>query len=207
MNSSVSSEDQKSVHKWMQTVKEEKNNALTHVGLLLEPPIAKFNCHKVWKCMKEFTECVASFQSVFHILDQKIRSDKNVVCYCLGDGTRPQSAVMVAQLTAWRVYSIDPVLNIKKWSNIVPKRVLLRAQRTEDFSEIQSDATLSIILAVHSHADIGEFWDRIPGKVVASSIPCCVPQVIRDTEPSLQYVDHGIIRSGRKCVVVWNKNL
>jgi len=50
------------------------------------------------------------------------------------------------------------------------------------------DRHLSVIIGVHSHADLLAFWIRIPDPKIAIAIPCCVPQVT-DIDTSGSYVD------------------
>src|SRR5258708_28407023 len=104
----------------------------------------------MWPSFKEFTECAAGFQGVMYSIDKLTRSKKNVVCYCVGDGHRPQMAAMISALTAWtRIYSIDPLLSVNKWQNSVSSKITMCKMTAEEFEDICDDAELSVVLAIH----------------------------------------------------------
>lgn len=90
-----------------------------------------------------------------------------------------------------------------KYDNYV-KKLSTFACKAEDFKYIHNEVTkndlvdyepklddslkLSIIIGVHSHADLLSFWRRVPHPKIAIAIPCCVPQ-ITDIDPKGTYID------------------
>lgn len=47
-----------------------------------------------------------------------------------------------------------------------------------DDTDDHDSSILSIIVAVHSHADFDAFWHRVPGKKMGVAIPCCFKQIV-----------------------------
>ena len=121
---------------------------------------------------------------------------------------------MIASFTQWQVFSIDPALQMDKYRDKISSLPNLKMykQKAEDFEQFPKQyCPLSIVLAVHSHADLNEFWSRTPKydeskkvypiypiEKVAVAIPCCKPQVIKDLKPVDTYIDLAIQTSGKK---------
>ena len=55
----------------------------------------------IWPNEKEYTECMGGIEAVFPFIPSQMRDNKDVVCYCIGDGHRPQLAALVAGITKW----------------------------------------------------------------------------------------------------------
>jgi hypothetical protein len=110
-----------SVVKYMRTIKEYRHTSTKYaVWMFTQKQFGKLFEIGMWPSFKEFTECASGFHAVMYASDPHIRSNKNVVCYCIGDEYRPQMASMVASLTAWnRIFSIDPLLSVNKWKNVI----------------------------------------------------------------------------------------
>jgi hypothetical protein len=149
---------------------------------------------------KEITETMGILNCLYHKIPIKInRKNPNIVCYVLGDGCTPRTGATTAISSNFKVYSIDPAMKQKP----VITRLEIRKCRSQEFIEISQTAELSIILNVHSHADLLEFWKRIPSPKVAIAIPCCVPQ-LTDIEPTGSYKDPKIY-SEKNEIVYWIK--
>ena len=114
-----------SVVKYMRTIKESRHTSTKYaVWMFTQKQFGKLFEIGMWPSFKEFTECASGFHAVMYAADPHIRSNKNVVCYCIGDGHRPQMASMVASLTAWnRIFSIDPLLSINKWKEVISPKI------------------------------------------------------------------------------------
>jgi len=158
---------------------------------------------------KEITETMGILECLYYKLNVN-RQSPTTTCYVLGDGTTPRTAATVVISSLFTVYSIDPILKTTskhiKDKNIksLQERLNICKCKSEEFTNINKTATLSIILAVHSHAPLNEFWLRVPSPKIAISIPCCVPQ-FTDIEPSGFYVDDKIFSEKNK-VVYWMSN-
>ena len=66
----------------------------------------------------------------------------------------------------------------------------------------QMDSQLSFILAVHSHCPLPELWDRIPGKKVCISLPCCGDCGTLESAPFLRDDDPEVL-SPRRTFLCW----
>jgi hypothetical protein len=154
---------------------------------------------------KEITESMGAVQCLWYNPQFEVdRHNKNITCYVLGDGNTPRTASIIAKSSNIKVWSIDPKLKIKKRQEAVVDRIPslhISATLAEDFVEIDEGVDLSIIVAVHSHAPLHTFWDRIKGPKIAIAIPCCVGQYT-DIEPAGKYTDPKIF-SKKNEVVYW----
>ena len=207
------------ITKWIASLQVSRNYPKKYPSLVLKHAnIAELCSLLLYPNMKEFTECCAGFNALFPTLDSEWRRSKSVVCYCIGDGYRPQLAAMVTCQTAWRqVFCIDPSLQIEKWNKAfaaitpdkwikqIEERVIMRKQKSQEFTEIVQDAPMSIVIGVHSHHDFSEFWKRLPSPAIGVAIPCCVEQVVDNEDPVCEFVDLGILETPCNGVKVWKK--
>ncbi len=122
----------------------------------------------------------------------------------IGDGTTPRTAALFAFRSAWRCYSVDPMLRQTEWDT---RRLTCLAQRIEDCEPRHFDYPV-LVVAVHSHAPLHEAVARFvttgPRAVIA--IPCCESQRLEASRPhrrpTRQYVDHAIW-SPKNEVSIW----
>lgn len=202
------------VTSWLETVKENRNYATKHTSMLLDTHIAKMVPLKLWPSIKEFTECAAAYDALNTYMqrhDKAIRGNRKIVCYVIGDGQRPQASAIIARYARWKIYAIDPILRVSVFEHKVPG-VTMYAQKSEDFKDIIDDAPISVIVAVHSHGGLSEFWHRLPKSSIriAVAIPCCVPQYIEGVKPIESFIDLGISfrhndGHGMNGVVIWEE--
>lgn len=166
---------------------------------------------------KEISETMGAVNCLYYRLKVN-RSCKETICYVLGDGTAPRTGATFAISSSFTVFSIDPALKskfhktsegvafkdhrIRIEKNEYLERIKSCKCKSEEFMDIVQNARLSIIVAVHSHADLKEFWDRVPSPKIAIAIPCCVPQ-ITSIEPTDSYIDEKIYGMMNK-VVYWD---
>lgn len=128
--------------------------------------------------------------------------------YVLGDGNTPRTGYLFAMRHHCRVVSVDPIMQ-ETWLT-QPHLVNLHCIRGLSQDVVIDDtAELVIIIGVHSHADIQEFWARASAlnkPVVCLSILCCkgTPQLVTDCEPVYNFQAPGIL-SEKNTVCVWEK--
>ena len=114
-----------------------------------------------------------------------------VTVYALGDGKRPLSAAAIClhMPSTWKYVSIDPLLEVGDVDlGEYSDRFTLFRGRSQDFDltdtmentitstaiqESDSPPSFSIVIALHSHAPLSEFWKRLGGKKVAITCECC----------------------------------
>jgi hypothetical protein len=168
--------------------KSEKNDSNTYLKVLLYPRIGEMMVLKLWPSLKDFTECEAGVSALCNHLKNDLKLDKSsvlmdtkVACYVIGDGKRPQTAALIGLFTRWQIFSIDPQLTEREPEVVsfnshggrdedeskkrLPENVTICRQRAEDFNQFVHDASMSIVLAVHSHADLNAFWQRLTSKL------------------------------------------
>lgn len=158
---------------------------------------------------KELTESLGIFFAIRrHPEINKKRYDTTVAVYCIGDGRTPRTASLMSELSGWTIHSIDPQLDEFKTRRIWGEnyknadRIKIHRQKSEDFTDFDIKASLSIIIAVHSHAPFEEFWNRVPFPKFAVAIPCCFPHHITDRPPVEVWEDKYIL-SEKRSVMVW----
>lgn len=155
---------------------------------------------------KEISESLGAFEIVRKHLHSFKVEDQNVILLAVGDGCTPRTAALFAFRTKWECWSIDPLLrNNEQWKTI--RRLHLSPCKIEDWCDwpsFISDKKI-IVVAVHSHARLEEVIKKLNGLTASIiSIQCCVPQVIPNMEPDLEYRDWSIL-SPENLVKIWKE--
>lgn len=114
-----------------------------------------------------------------------------VTVYVLGDGKRPLSAAALClhMPSSWKYVSIDPLLEVDgvDLGEEYGDRFRLFPGFSQDFdlsctclprsstmdSTSNQEPPLAIVVALHSHAPLSEFWLRLGGRKVAVTMECC----------------------------------
>jgi hypothetical protein len=149
---------------------------------------------------KEITESMGAAMALWYAVKNLDRSCPNTHVYVLGDGKTPMTGAIISKQSRFQVTSIDPRLAKPHYDNL--PRLKLFKGLSQSFTDIEQDASLSIIVGVHSHAPLKEFWDRVPNPKICVVIPCCVPQNI-DRDPDHEYNDIRIF-SKKRTVKIWD---
>jgi hypothetical protein len=148
---------------------------------------------------KEVTESFAAYHAVMTHLPEYGRGDTDVTVLCVGDGSTPRTGATFALRTAWRAVSVDPNLNTGRRNSRMIRRLELDPRRVE---ETRTVGKRVIVVAVHSHADLGAAVATVDAqRVAAVALPCCVPQRL-GAPPDVQYEDYGCL-SPQRAVMVW----
>jgi len=166
---------------------------------------------------KEITESYGAFNAVKKYLKQYDMNDPGVTLVSVGDGRSPRTAALFAFKTKWNCISIDPGLDVSKtdmWESSI-KRLTCIPKKVEDILDYGPMYFKKVVIvAVHSHADMGETLKTIIGNPLRSlvAIPCCFPWGSptknldgKSFAPSTEYNDSGIW-SPKNRVKVW-KNI
>ena len=150
--------------------------------------------HKIYPNAKEITE---SF-SVLHALRTYLNSsskdpshrdyhfeNSNVTAVVIGDGSTPRIASLLCFITKWNsVYSVDPMLNIKKnrsWNKI--RHLKCKRSKIEDLTiKIERDHNV-VVLLMHSHVLLDRSLESLcftdgedrksKSKIAVVTVPCC----------------------------------
>jgi hypothetical protein len=157
---------------------------------------------KLFPNAKEITESMAAYEAVrkyvYHKEDFRF-DDPSITLVAVGDGHTPRTGALFAFRTAWKCYSIDPVLRMKDYKI---DRLELINKKVEDIQPIVGDKM--VVVAVHSHADLRDVEKKVistTGNRSFISIPCCVKQEL-DYIKDYEYTDRGIW-STKNTVKVW----
>ena len=82
---------------------------------------------------KEITESFAAWNAVRrHLWKRGFSPDKNLNCYVIGDGTTPRTAALVAFISNFYVFSIDPNSRWKERYRSIKRLTICRC-KIEDY--------------------------------------------------------------------------
>lgn len=147
---------------------------------------------------KEFTESMGCFvaikkyfSSVYPLNDSKIK------VMVVGDGKTPRTGALIAFMSKFTVFSVDPNLEYKpsyvniKRLEIIPKPV------EEVFKKVD------IIVLPHAHIYLEQIEHLECENIIA--LPCCYPQdEFRGRKPDIEYIDRKIL-SPQRTIKIWKK--
>ncbi|KAL0487426.1 hypothetical protein AKO1_000842 [Acrasis kona] len=150
--------------------------------------------YKVFPNIKEVSESMSAYYAVMNCLRSTTgRSkfgDPTTKCYVVADGSTPRTGAIFALSTNWLIYSIDPVMKTNNGAAKKLERLSCHQSTAEDFViPEQVEGALSVVVAVHSHANFNDFWQRLPTPKIGVAIPCCVEQSCDDLQCQSEYDD------------------
>lgn len=169
---------------------------------------------KLFPDSKEITESFGAWQAIVrNYRDDYNPSDDKIKCIVVGDGCSPRTGALVAHLSRWEVWSVDPRLR-DKWCNQDIDRLYVVPTKIEDaFITWESRATKIILLYVHSHAPFQQYISKVANTahlehLLIISIPCCVDNNLKlwdkyEIAPTKEYWDSGIL-SDKNLVRIWD---
>lgn len=138
---------------------------------------------KVFPNAKEITEQMGMKNAcrVAH-LDQ---ANPDLRAAVVGDGSTPRLAALLALVSKWTVYSIDPALNMEKDYRSVRRLVLYK----EDVAKV--NGKFDVIFLPHAHVKFYQIAHLLRPDSVVITMECCVPfdGPMCDT---LEYTDWGV---------------
>ena len=155
---------------------------------------------------KEISESFGAINATRKYLKQYDPKDPSVTLVSVGDGRSPRTAALFAFKTKWNCISIDPGMDktkIPMWESAI-KRLTCIPYPIEDVDPMYFEKV--VIVAVHSHADMGNTLKAIQGKERSLvAVPCCFQWGKGFIKPYREYNDSGIW-SPKNRVKVW-KNI
>lgn len=135
------------------------------------------------------------------------KSNPNIHCIVVGDGTKPRTAATMCFNTKWKVWSIDPELRIElQWEEHI-RNLSCVDEKIQDVWVNQGEPEVVLIFLPHSHAPVQECWNNIykdhPNKWLVK-LECCT----KDELPWEHFVfkDKYLMSSANK-FKIWNNYL
>lgn len=125
---------------------------------------------RIFPNAKEITESMAAVYAILRNgrLDSQ---DPGVSAICVGDGSTPRTAALLAYRTKWTCWAVDPALT-GTWDI---DRLHLAPTRVQKFDERTVGPV--VVTAVHAHVPMEEALQRLRSHGadirVAVAIPCC----------------------------------
>ena len=153
--------------------------------------------------MKEMSEVGAA---IYHTKVLQPKFGNKVCCYIIGEGKRPCiSRIIQIMHPEWTVVTIDPILdpNFIQQANL-PIQYHCCLDTEVDTSSYSNFDTI-LMIGVHSHNNMTDFWNRFQNiSKFLINIPCCV-------EPSLDHphesiVEHGILSTMKQIYIYQHLN-
>lgn len=152
---------------------------------------------------KEITESFAIYNAVTkHLckLGKISLSFPDVNLVAIGDGSTPRTAATFAFRSAWKCYSIDPVMNLnkKRWNEI--DRLKTYKNKIQDLNLEFEEPT--IIVMPHAHVYINDVLDHIKAPIRHLVVNPCCHSLGSFRQPDIDYDDWGIWSPERN-IMVW----
>lgn len=130
---------------------------------------------------KELTESFAMWRAAADVL--KLDNQETIIAIVVGDGVRPRTASLLAHVTQWNCFSIDPQMDMAWFNQYAQERVQLNVplQRLHPFAMKAADLKIdcngfrALVVMPHSHALVEESL-KVPfnySRLDAISMPCC----------------------------------
>jgi hypothetical protein len=174
------------------------------------------------KYSKEISECMAMADCVQRAvrmvagdccsvydsrnLTTETSTPSDVVVYVLGDGVRPLCAAAVCLHVPrhynWRYVSIDPLMRTDDLElGVYGSCLEVVRGYSQDYGlpPSHAPASLSLVIACHSHAPLAEFWNRVSSPKIAITMACCADYAeLPDLEPIFRFSDYEVYSPKRE---------
>lgn len=133
---------------------------------------------KLFPNMKEISETAGVCRSLYGFLGNDILSSDGWICFVVGDGTKPRTATTVSFLSNWKIFSIDPEMDVEFCKNQKITCVAEKAEKFLENNEFDKEANICL-LSVHSHAPMAKIFKIAEEKwkdsrIFAITLDCCV---------------------------------
>jgi len=96
-----------------------------------------------YKKCKEISESMSAVNCLYEVLKVD-RTRYDTVCYVIGDGTTPRTGACVAYSSAFKVFSIDPIMKMK-FNSYVKKLTCFRGRAETKWEYLRNVNILGLI--------------------------------------------------------------
>ena len=178
--------------------------------------------------VKEITESMSIIMAIRKLIINKmidLDQRENYDIYVVGDGKRPYTALYLKLFFDMKnIKSIDPRMMMDYSKDVYDKfaiqihkckieNFVLQNQRDynyEDYiyrdqnkiNDIKNNINKTIVISVHGHGPIVEFYNKIEGDKIFISLPCCSDYgIINNKIPSFEYNDKYIHSPKNKILI------
>ncbi len=126
------------------------------------PDILPFFNNNHRSAAKEITESFAMWRAALDIL--KLDPHEPIIAIVVGDGKRPRTSSVLAHLTQWNCFAIDPILDMDWFTHYAAQRaqqgnplqrIAAYARRAED-TRVDCKGHRALLVMPHSHASMTE---------------------------------------------------
>lgn len=166
------------------------------VGLKCAPDLLALG---LYPNAKEITESIGGYRAAKALVGSNLLSSPDVTAICVGDGSTPRTAAMIAFRSNWQVISIDPQLRDKPWDI---RRLRCIPDRVENVLPDIVKTRIAVIVAVHSHAPVEPTLAVATRAIMIhyAAIPCCEDLRVLGLTPEFDFDDWRILSPQRRVI-------
>lgn len=137
--------------------------------------------NKIFPNVKEMTESVGLYLSIANVMKMDLKRRYRAVC--IGDGKYARTGLLLALMSRWDVWSVDPQLVTKEkpdfFQSVNRFTPIAKTVEALDQHDLEQIVGCDIMIAGHSHAHLPTARKLIQPKVIIS-MPCCEPDNLND---------------------------
>jgi len=143
--------------------------------------------------IKEITESMTALNALRRHVGAS-NFAKTWTLFDVGCGHAPRTAALLAHITRWDCYAIDPVLK-QKARFLKTRRLTLIDRCVEDIEPFF--CTTAVVTAVHAHVKLSSILEKVQAKrMIIVAMPCCKPLELPDYS-CVEYKDMGCLSPKR----------
>lgn len=138
------------------------------------------------------------------------RTDPDVRCVIVGDGRFPRTGAVLAFMTKWYIYSIDPNFSDEavQLSRAVSRLYTYKCKVEDIKIDLWRESTFdrkNILILPHSHAPFDACLDLFEEFPMIVSMPCChgIPDKYLQKEYNVKVYSDPAVWSPKRTIYVW----
>lgn len=151
---------------------------------------------KCGRPIKEMTESMGIYAALTKVFEKgDFKQPHNLIC--IGDGTTPRTGALIAHLTKWRVWSIDPIMRLDRG---VTKNLTLIKNKVENIRRGVLPER-AILVSPHGHFDMRKAIQLMNPSLIIT-MPCCFfeKQTLNE-DPQWDYRDPYVLTEHNRILI------
>ena len=167
----------------------------------------------IWKkrstFTKDVTESMSIYVAILKLMENEIISYNNFLnkcnVYIIGDGCQPYVGILIKKFLGLKnINCIDPNLSVNKSFH----GINCYKEKIEDLIISEKDRNQnSLLISVHGHGNISDFYKLFTGNKIFISLPCCSDfGFVKNEMAKMEYTDTNILSPKNKIFIYYNLN-
>ena len=128
----------------------------------------------------------------------------DMVIFSVADGHKPYTAAVLSIFfPKTEIHAIDPDMRLNNRTHLICNNndIYLHKKKVEEVN-IDTDKRIRVLVSVHGHGPISEYYMSLPSPKYFVSIPCCKDYgVLKDRVPDIEYIDPCIVCKCNKILI------